>query len=212
MAALMGPARFSSVVRAPPATLGSPAGHPHHPYGGLRPAAPSQRRPRRGRSQGGAAADEGVGGGGGDGGLKFIRPSDDIADPLDRVDGATHVALDRVDAVGDVLGGLGALLRQVLDLTGDTANTCRLRRAFDALTRAVGDLASAAICDLDAAGFGGLGDPQEQFRTPEAGKRAVITGGDSGIGRAVAIAIAREGADVLISYLPDEQDDARGTG
>ncbi|GAA2850391.1 NAD(P)-dependent oxidoreductase [Actinoplanes cyaneus] len=43
------------------------------------------------------------------------------------------------------------------------------------------------------------------------GKRAVITGGDSGIGRAVAIAFAREGADVLISYLPQEQDDARDT-
>lgn len=43
-----------------------------------------------------------------------------------------------------------------------------------------------------------------------AGKAAVITGGDSGIGRAVAIAFAREGADVLISYL-DEHDDARDT-
>jgi NAD(P)-dependent dehydrogenase (short-subunit alcohol dehydrogenase family) len=43
-----------------------------------------------------------------------------------------------------------------------------------------------------------------------AGKAAVITGGDSGIGRAVAIAYAREGADVLISYL-DEDDDARET-
>ncbi len=42
------------------------------------------------------------------------------------------------------------------------------------------------------------------------GKRAVITGGDSGIGRAVAIAFAREGADVLISYL-DEHEDARDT-
>ena len=42
------------------------------------------------------------------------------------------------------------------------------------------------------------------------GKRAVITGGDSGIGRAVAIAYAREGADVLVSYL-DEHDDAAET-
>jgi NAD(P)-dependent dehydrogenase (short-subunit alcohol dehydrogenase family) len=43
-----------------------------------------------------------------------------------------------------------------------------------------------------------------------AGKKTVITGADSGIGRAVAIAYAREGADVLISYL-DEHDDAKQT-
>lgn len=42
------------------------------------------------------------------------------------------------------------------------------------------------------------------------GKKAIITGGDSGIGRAVAIAFAREGADVLISYL-DEHEDAEET-
>jgi NAD(P)-dependent dehydrogenase (short-subunit alcohol dehydrogenase family) len=43
------------------------------------------------------------------------------------------------------------------------------------------------------------------------GKRALITGGDSGIGRAVAIAFAREGADVLLSYLPEEEPDAQDT-
>ena len=42
-------------------------------------------------------------------------------------------------------------------------------------------------------------------------KKAIITGGDSGIGRAVAIAYAREGADVLISYLPEEEEDAQAT-
>ncbi|HLM01616.1 MAG TPA: SDR family oxidoreductase [Pyrinomonadaceae bacterium] len=42
-------------------------------------------------------------------------------------------------------------------------------------------------------------------------KAAIITGGDSGIGRAVALAFAREGADVLISYLPEEESDAQET-
>jgi hypothetical protein len=43
------------------------------------------------------------------------------------------------------------------------------------------------------------------------GRKAIITGGDSGIGRAVALAFAREGADVLISHLPAEEEDARET-
>ena len=43
------------------------------------------------------------------------------------------------------------------------------------------------------------------------GKRAIITGGDSGIGRAVAIAYAREGADVVLSYLEGEEEDGKET-
>src|SRR5690606_39679169 len=50
------------------------------------------------------------------------------------------------------------------------------------------------------------GDPARHAGKLE-GKKALITGGDSGIGRAVAVAFAREGADVAIAYL-DEQSDA----
>jgi NAD(P)-dependent dehydrogenase (short-subunit alcohol dehydrogenase family) len=43
------------------------------------------------------------------------------------------------------------------------------------------------------------------------GRKALITGGDSGIGRSVAILMAREGADITIVYLPEEQEDAENT-
>lgn len=41
------------------------------------------------------------------------------------------------------------------------------------------------------------------------GRKALVTGADSGIGRAVAIAFAREGADVVLSYMPEEEEDAK---
>lgn len=61
-------------------------------------------------------------------------------------------------------------------------------------------------------------DPKPEFLAPKykgsgklEGKAAIITGGDSGIGRSVAVLYAREGADVAIVYLKEEETDARET-
>lgn len=61
-------------------------------------------------------------------------------------------------------------------------------------------------------------DPKPEFQAPHYkgsgkldGKAAIVTGGDSGIGRSVAALFAREGADVAIVYLPEEEVDARET-
>jgi NAD(P)-dependent dehydrogenase (short-subunit alcohol dehydrogenase family) len=71
---------------------------------------------------------------------------------------------------------------------------------------------------LDKPGLESELDPKPAYEAPTyraadklVGKRALITGGDSGIGRAVAVLFAREGADIVINYLDEEQSDAEAT-
>ena len=64
---------------------------------------------------------------------------------------------------------------------------------------------------LDAELIPGTDRGEESYRGTGRleGRRALITGADSGIGAAVAIAFAREGADVALNYLPQEEEDAQ---
>ncbi|CAL4859209.1 SDR family oxidoreductase [Microbacterium sp. MM2322] len=63
--------------------------------------------------------------------------------------------------------------------------------------------------DADLAPKADLGEDTYRGTGRLAGRKALITGGDSGIGAATAIAFAREGADVALSYLPEEEEDAQ---
>ncbi|THE07832.1 SDR family oxidoreductase [Microbacterium oleivorans] len=63
--------------------------------------------------------------------------------------------------------------------------------------------------DADLTPKADLGEDTYRGTGRLAGRKALITGGDSGIGAATAIAFAREGADVALSYLPEEEEDAQ---
>ena len=63
--------------------------------------------------------------------------------------------------------------------------------------------------DADLTPTADLGEDTYRGTGRLAGRKALITGGDSGIGAATAIAFAREGADVALSYLPEEEEDAQ---
>jgi len=63
--------------------------------------------------------------------------------------------------------------------------------------------------DADLGPKADLGEESYRGSGRLTGRKALITGGDSGIGAATAIAFAREGADVAISYLPEEEEDAQ---